>query len=504
MLAESVRSLTARTRCSLLDVMQIAVPAFLLLFFTYTIADADLWGHLRFGADLLHGHGFTLKDPYSFTSDTPWINHEWLAEVCVAAFYAVGGAIGLNLLKLVVIATIGAIVWTAGRHYSASRFALIWVTGLIVFAGYTRTQVLRPQLFSVLLFTILMIVLRRREQDRHGSILTLPILFCLWANAHGGWLVGYASLCVWAAAVVVERRTFSCFWRRSVEVVASLAATLINPYGFGMWSFLRETVGLDRDISDWTPFLKFPAALIAIELLLPAIAVMALWRRRRLPPVRHAAIIAILAFGTYRVGRVDAFFQVAVGVLLLPDLLALFSEIEGWLRRQHRLTNRAPVHACAAVVLASYAVVVAAGHVRSIRIDGTWIPDPEAMRFLKTDAAHARVLTWFDWGEYAIWHLSPGGTQVSMDGRRETVYSARVLEDHWAFYKNEKDGSSYPEKIGAEMIWLPKKFAIVPILKDKGWHVAFESDVSVVFSRNPSPPPPTVQVTRASRVFPGP
>ena len=501
---DSLRSLRAGARCSLLDVMQIALPAFLLLFFTYTIADADLWGHLRFGADLLNGHGFTLKDPYSFTSDTPWINHEWLAEVCVAAFYAIGGAIGLNLLKLIVIGAIGAIVWRTGRESHGSRFALVWLTSLIVFASYTRTQVLRPQLFSVLLFTILMVVLRRREQNRPGSFLTLPILFCIWTNTHGGWIVGFGTIGVWAATMVLEQRTLGCLRRRTIEVASSLAATLINPYGIGMWTFLHDTVALDRDISDWTPFLKFPAALIVIELLLPAVAAVALWRRRRIPPARHLAIVAILAFGTFRVGRVDAFLQVAIGMLLSPDLIALFHELETWLRTHHRVTNRAPVHACAAAALVSYAVIASGAHIRTIRIDGTWIPDADAMHFLKADAAHARVLTWFDWGEYAIWHLSPGGTQVSMDGRRETVYSARVLQEHWAFYKNEKDGASYPETIGAERIWLPKTFAIVPVLKERGWHVAFESDISVVLSPNPSKSIVASQVARGTRVFPGP
>ena len=28
----------------------------------------------------------------------------------------------------------------------------------------------------------------------------------------------------------------------------------------------------------------------------------------------------------------------------------------------------------------------------------------------------------YDWGEYVLWHLGPG-VKVSMDGRRETVYS---------------------------------------------------------------------------------
>jgi hypothetical protein len=492
------------TGLSLLDVAQLAVPAFLLLLMTSTIADADLWGHLTFGRDLLHGHGFTLHDPYSFTSDTAWINHEWVAEVCVAAVYALGGALALNLLKLAVIAAIGLLAWRAGEEEGGRRFALVLLAGLVVLASYTRTQVLRPQLFSVLLFAILMTILRRRERADRGWRFTLPLLFCVWANTHGGWIVGFAALGAWSAGMAASTPTVVCVRRRAIDVLSALAATLINPYGIRLWTFMHETVGLSRDISDWTPFLKFPVALIALELVLPAIALLAVLRRRESPPARHLAVIAVLAFGTWRVGRVDAFMQVAIGMLLAPSLIAAFNEAETWLRGCERVTHRAPVHAIAAAALAAYTTVNVAVHIGTIRIDGTWIPDPAAMQFLQRDAPHARVLTWFDWGEYAIWHLAPSGAQVSMDGRRETVYSARVLQDHWAFYRNEKNALSYPQTIGAERIWLPRTFAVVPALQERGWRVAFESDVSVVLSPDTAAPATASQIARGPRVFPGP
>src|SRR5688572_26835224 len=49
-----------------------------------TRADVDLWGHLRFGLDILETRSLHSVDPYSFTSDRPWLNHEWLAEVVIA------------------------------------------------------------------------------------------------------------------------------------------------------------------------------------------------------------------------------------------------------------------------------------------------------------------------------------------------------------------------------------------------------------------------------------
>ena len=78
-----------------------------------------------------------------------------------------------------------------------------------------------------------------------------------------------------------------------------------------------------------------------------------------------------------------------------------------------------------------------------------------------------RVLTWFDWGEYAIWHLSPAGIRVSMDGRRETIYSRQVLEDHRAFYNNDRSALDYPDRINAECIWLPTRLGTVAALQGR-------------------------------------
>ncbi len=64
-----------------------------------TTADPDLWGHIRFGQDILAAGHVVRSDPYSFTSDQAWTNHEWLAEVIMAGAYRFGGVRGLVALS---------------------------------------------------------------------------------------------------------------------------------------------------------------------------------------------------------------------------------------------------------------------------------------------------------------------------------------------------------------------------------------------------------------------
>ena len=65
---------------------------------THMRTDADLWGHVRFGLDTLQTWSLPADDPYSFTQDTPWINHEWLSELQMGLVWTAGGTAGLALL----------------------------------------------------------------------------------------------------------------------------------------------------------------------------------------------------------------------------------------------------------------------------------------------------------------------------------------------------------------------------------------------------------------------
>src|SRR5918996_6316803 len=68
-----------------------------------TTGDPDLWGHVRFGQDMLSHGTVYVPDTYSFTADRAWINHEWLAEVLMAVAFDQLGSAGLNLLRIATI-----------------------------------------------------------------------------------------------------------------------------------------------------------------------------------------------------------------------------------------------------------------------------------------------------------------------------------------------------------------------------------------------------------------
>jgi hypothetical protein len=134
---------------------------------------------------------------------------------------------------------------------------------------------------------------------------------------------------------------------------------------------------------------------------------------------------------------------------------------------------------------------------------GEWIPDRPAGRSLVEAHVQGRLVTWFDWGEYAIWHLSPS-VRVSLDGRRETVYSDVVLKHHDEMNAATAEGLVYLQTLDPDYVWLPASLVKVRVwLATHGYRIDVLTPRSFVAVRADKP---RVQLSDGplANCFPGP
>ena len=110
--------------------------------------DPDLWGHVRFGTDILKSGRIATLDPYSFTQDVPWTNHEWLSELVFAIAYRAGGVTGLALLKALLLALTLRVVWSILVPV-ADPAVRWWLFAVIPFALTPAATTFRPQLWTL-------------------------------------------------------------------------------------------------------------------------------------------------------------------------------------------------------------------------------------------------------------------------------------------------------------------------------------------------------------------
>ncbi|MGH9387172.1 MAG: hypothetical protein ACRD2N_23120 [Vicinamibacterales bacterium] len=471
-----------------------------------TPTDADLWGHLTFGRDIVTSGTPLQTDVYSFTSDRAWVNHEWLAEVSFFSAYRVGGSAGLILFKLAIIATLLACVWTHLRKVAPQD--LCWfLVGLTFVGTFWRTHNVRPQLFSVLLFTFVLLCIKAADAGRRTRLYFVPPIVALWANLHGGWVVGLAVYGLWAIARTTDQRV--PLKLRVLPLAIGLlagAATLLNPWGSGLWTFLAETVRPARaDIEEWAPVTQYPLALGIPWGLTVASGGLALWRGGLPSRLDYLGVIGVLSVLAFFVGRLDAFFVLAVVILLAPQLAA------SWKGGQAASASRQQRGMVAVTVIGVLGMLVpvarfVAPYSTCLPIGGAWAPDSQGARFISENRLTGRMLTWFDWGEYVIWHFGPA-LRVSMDGRRETVYSDATIQAHRRFYEGDATAIPYLRQLTPDFLWLPSSLAVARQMESAGWSPLFAGLASTIWSRSltRAPSQSSERPARSElRCFPGP
>ena len=214
-------------------------------------------------------------------------------------------------------------------------------------------------------------------------------------------------------------------------------------------------------------------------------------------------LVTVLAVLSFRVSRLDAFFGLAVVMLLQPRVLRGAD-----VSVSTAPTDRGIVRTAALLVLVAIMtpIILSAARrplscIEMDRLD--WLPEGEAAEFARINHLRGRMLTFFDWGEYAIWHLSPA-VQVSIDGRRETVYSASQIDRHLRIYSDlATDGEI--QNLDVDYVWLPRNLQVVNRFSRHSWVPIYAGRVSVILARNPGlqfqhvPPTP-----ERARCFPGP
>ena len=469
-------------------------------------ADPDLWGHVLFGRDIVRLGQIPHVDPYSFTSDKPWVNHEWLAEVAMYLGWAVGGDPGLVALKALIVLAAFLLVW---RHLRISGLpaGMSWLLiGLIAIPAANRTTTFRPQVFSFLLFAALLALLAASERRRR-RLWFVPAIFLVWSNTHGAWIVGAGSYAVWTASRFWNASNRERVWLALVALVAA-GATLATPYGLDNWSFLSDTVGPSRpDIADWVPAWHEPGLFLA-WLLPGAVMCWALLRRPR-PEVGWTAVALLLGAFSLKVSRIDMFFGVAVAWMIAARDRHPRAETprEGRLQKalDRDAVGKAMIAATVGAVLLGPRLAATVGNLTCIPLDpaSRSYPDAAAARFIRDRLPPGRLFVFFDYGEYAIWHLA-GHARVSIDGRRETVYSDDLIFGHAAFFSNPAAHARYPERLGADHVWLPTGLGAAAALEAHGWTRVFGGPSSTVWTREPQGVVVDTGGDEGVRCFPGP
>lgn len=445
-----------------------------------TVVDTDLWGHLRFGLDALKDRVITQVDPYSYLSQR-WINHEWLAEVAFGLAWLAAGSTGLILLKTTVgVLAIGLVyLFLIKQDMPPLRAgSLVIIASLGIFPAIAT---IRPHIFTLLFITCVFIVIAQADHGKYNWLWFAPLITALWVNFHGGILAGLGFLGIWALIHTLLNRAQ---WLRIIPpVLLSFLAVLINPYGLDLITFLLRTATVPRaEIVEWQP-LQPVSILGGVYLVLLIILIFGLVNSRRpksLPLMILLGIAALLPFTASRHLPIFSFAVLVFGGEHIADAWARFSPPKPGPR-----TRPLWIPVLSLVI----AVGLLIGSVRNFReIPIPSEPEPyfpiQAVSLLKQSQVEGNLAIPFNWGEYAIWHLEPN-VKVSMDGRRETVYSEEIYQANLAFQYGVNEWDAILEEYDTHLVLVNVSSAAFNLMRMKpGWELVYQDAISGLFARN--------------------
>jgi hypothetical protein len=402
----------------------------------------DFWHHLARGRAMAEQGRLVNQDLFTCTvAGQPFQDVNWLTQLAYYRLYQLGGLALVQLVNALAVALTLLLLVLLCRRVGGS-LGVAAAVGVFTFLGLWQVLAVRPQTFSLLLFVILYDVLDRAEAD-HRWLLLPPLLLALWANLHGAFPAGLLLLgCfVLASAWRAWRATGNPLRDRATVALglclgAGTLATLINPYGWGIYLYVGRTSSraAARGILEWLP----PrldmlvgmawAASLGLLVLLTALA----WRLRGRRPITREVLLVLcflpLACGSV---RMVAWWLIVFAPLASARLAAL-------------LPHRAPDPEAGRPswgagltfgLLALAAVLSAPGLERYNPLCG-FAPRERRMeaaletvgRHLAARAPRGRLFSRFEWGEYFSWSCAPG-FGVFMDGRIE-IYPDNVWEDY--------------------------------------------------------------------------
>ncbi len=153
------------------------------------IKDLDLWLHIGLGKYIVQ-HNFHVPsvDILSCTvAGKPWVNHEWLFQVIVYLIHSNWGVDGLITMQVWLVSLTLLLLVFLGysrKNQVVTLFALFMVS-LVYQSRFT----IRPELFSLMFFTLYVVILAFFVH-RKWAVGALFVIQVLWANIHGFFFFG--------------------------------------------------------------------------------------------------------------------------------------------------------------------------------------------------------------------------------------------------------------------------------------------------------------------------
>lgn len=455
----------------------LGVYALLLVVGNGLLNDPDTYWQITLGQWMLDHRAVPHSDVYSFTmAGQPWISTQWLAQVAYALAYGAAGWAGPVVLAAasasLAIALLARFLF---RRLNPAASLLLLAATLSLMAGH---MLARPHLLAMPVMVAFVGGLIDAMDRRSGPSPWLLPLMALWANLHGGFVLGIALIAPVALDVIwhapqQQRPRMALQW--ILFGLAALLASCVTPYGWESLLASRRILTLGAAlavIGEWRPAdFSHPGP---IEFAVMGGFAFALWRGITLPPMRTVLLIGfvMMALGHVRNAEVLALLAPMVLAAPLGDQLGRGRGNEA---SPSRVVLFVGIALC--VVAGTFVLAPLRHYTPSERASPAAAVDTLKKRDVR------RVLNDYDFGGYLIWR----GVPTFIDGRTE-LFGEQLMVEH-----DRASGLKDPDSLfrllkdyDIQATFLRTESAATKLLdRIDGWEKIYGDDLATIHMRKP-------------------
>jgi len=462
--------------------------------------DPDFGWHFRTGEWIWDHWAVPRKDLFSYTMpDYPWRDHSWLTELIIYKLYPSIGYSGMAFISGI----IGASTFILFVPKRLINFAFV----PLILAGLASlvSMGVRPKMASLFLAAVVFWILRKSWQKPRW-LLILPFLFLIWANLHGGFLIGlgvlFLSILSDVYLIIKGKKNLTKHFRfASFSLFLSAAAILINPYGWRVYQetfltiFSRE---LHSKIAEWLPYHALDLNMVFYTGTFLALVY--------LFGYRLSLFERITSLWLFLAGFLSQRLLVYFFIFSLPLTTLLFRETYSLVFKKKRFKK---LWRWRAWFLSAFLVFICLSlfcRLESLkRMSEESFYPLKAVAFLQKEGIAGNLFSGYNWGGYLIGKLPE--KKVFADGRmaiwRKNGYSA--FEEQEKIISGEMDFEPVFEKYAVSSVLLPvekesqkslsvrllakffgKKKTVSSLkerLLESGWQVVYEDETARIFKK---------------------
>jgi hypothetical protein len=482
-------------------------------------ADGDPSRHLVVGERILATGAIPNRDVFSHTmAGQPFVPYEWLSEVASAASARAAGLAGPVLLHGSAIGLSFAMLYALVRSRGAAVLLALAITLLATMAS-TMHWLARPHIFTFVGTAIFYSILCRWYAGSLSRkwLWALPLVMVVWANLHGGFLIGLVVGGAFVGADVLR----SCFGKPEVATAAGarlkallpvaaavFAAILLNPAGpsllFHVTGYLGKSLLVDNTQEYRSPDFHKTDVRVFLIMLLVTLGALA-WSRRR-PALHEGLLVTGFTYFSLYSGRNIPLFAIITAPVLVPLLQGAYESLEvsgragtilkravAWLARRDaaysRIDSRAQGHlwpVVAVLVLLGIAWAQArAGQDPLGAVFNKQRLPVDAVAYLKQHVPEGNGFNEFHWGGYLLHELWPA-QRVFIDGQTDFYGEALTREylDAALLHAGWRD---VLDRYDVRWVIFSTDTPFVRALEETpGWHAVYSDDVATVLLRDPA------------------